>query len=167
MWILWKMRDWKCEFCEKMRLWNCEFCEKWDVENVNFVKNEIFKLWILSKMKLFHWGKCHSIEKRSAHLMLMWPKNKCGECEFCQKWSFSIVGNVISIEKKSAHLMLMWISVENVNSDKNEAFQLGKMWFLWEKRSGAWTKRGSLSKASRWPEMHCCIYRRCNTSLLL
>ena len=25
MWILWKMR-----------LWNCEFCEKWDFQNVNF-----------------------------------------------------------------------------------------------------------------------------------
>ena len=30
IWILWKMR-----------LWNCEFCEKWDFENVNFMKNEI------------------------------------------------------------------------------------------------------------------------------
>ena len=35
MWILWKERFWKCEFCEK-----------WDFENVNFVKNEIFKMWI-------------------------------------------------------------------------------------------------------------------------
>ena len=35
MWIL-----------SKMRLWNCEFCQKWDFEIVNFVKNEIFKMWI-------------------------------------------------------------------------------------------------------------------------
>ena len=39
MWILWKLRFCKCEFCEK-----CEF------ENVNFVKIEIFKLRYLDKM---------------------------------------------------------------------------------------------------------------------
>ena len=99
LWILWKNETLKMWILWKMRLWNCEFCEKWDVENVNFVKNEIFKLWILSKMKLFHWGNCHSIEKSSAHLMLMCPKNKCGECEFCQKWSFSIGKNVIFVRK--------------------------------------------------------------------
>ena len=36
MWILWKMRIWKCEFCEK-----------WDFEIVIFVKNKILKMWIL------------------------------------------------------------------------------------------------------------------------
>ena len=70
LWILWKMRFWKCEFCEKcdfengnfvkneilklwilwkMRFWKCEFCEKWDFEIVNFVKSEVFQkvnLWI-------------------------------------------------------------------------------------------------------------------------
>ena len=44
MWIMWKMRFWKCEFCEKwdlkiwimwkMRFWKCDFCEKWDFGNV-------------------------------------------------------------------------------------------------------------------------------------
>ena len=33
IWISWKMR-----------LWKCEFCGKWDFENVNFVKNEIFEM---------------------------------------------------------------------------------------------------------------------------
>ena len=32
LWILSKMRPWKCGFCQK-----CELCEKWDCENVNFV----------------------------------------------------------------------------------------------------------------------------------
>ena len=41
----------------------CEFCEKWDFENVNFVKNEILKMWILGK--LWFWN-----------------------CEFCEKWDF-------------------------------------------------------------------------------
>ena len=43
----------KCEFLWKKRLWNCEFCEKIDFENVNFVKNEIFKVWILWKKSWF------------------------------------------------------------------------------------------------------------------
>ena len=67
LWILSKMRLWKCEFCEKcdfenvnfvknatlklwilwkMPFWKCEFCQKCDFENVNFVKNKIFKMWI-------------------------------------------------------------------------------------------------------------------------
>ena len=50
MWILWKMK-----------LWKCEFCEKWEFEIVNFVKNEIFKMWILWKIRLWN-------------------------CEFCEKW---------------------------------------------------------------------------------
>ena len=33
-----------------MRFWNCEFCEKWDFQNVNLVKNENLKMWILWKM---------------------------------------------------------------------------------------------------------------------
>ena len=49
MWILWKMRFWKCEFCQK-----CEF------ENVNFVKNENLKMWIFSKMRFW---KCEFLDK--------------------------------------------------------------------------------------------------------
>ena len=36
MWILWKMR-----------LWKCEFYENWDFIIVTFVKNEISERWIL------------------------------------------------------------------------------------------------------------------------
>ena len=49
MWILWKMRLWQCEFCEKWDFANVENvnCVKnWDFKSVNFVKNEIFKVWI-------------------------------------------------------------------------------------------------------------------------
>ena len=52
-----------------MRFWKCEFCEKWDFEIVNFVKNEILKLWMLSKMRLWN-------------------------CEFCEIWDFEIVNFV-------------------------------------------------------------------------
>ena len=41
MWILWKMRLWKCEYYEKI-----------DFENVNLVKIETLKMWILYKMRL-------------------------------------------------------------------------------------------------------------------
>jgi len=84
MWILWKMRLWKCEFCEnwdfeivnlvkndivklwiwwKMRFWKCEFSEKWDFEIVNCVKIDILKLWILWKLRFWN-------------------------CEFGEKWDF-------------------------------------------------------------------------------
>ena len=36
LWILWKLRFQKCEFCEK-----------WDFRNVNFVEIEISEMWIL------------------------------------------------------------------------------------------------------------------------
>ena len=52
-----------------MRLCKCEFCEKCDFENVNFVKNVILKMWILSKMELW-------------------------KCEFCEKWDFENVNFV-------------------------------------------------------------------------
>ena len=50
----------------KMRLWKCEFCEKWDFENVNFVKNQTLKLWILLKLRFW-------------------------KCEFCEKWDLQNV----------------------------------------------------------------------------
>ena len=74
MWILWKMRFWKCEFCPKwgfenvnfvknetfqlwiflkMRFWKCEFCEKWGFQNVNFVKIEVFKMCEFSENRDF------------------------------------------------------------------------------------------------------------------
>ena len=73
---MWKLRLWKCEFCEnwdfgnvnfvkieilemwilsKMRHRKCEFRGKWDFGNVNFVENETLKLWISWKMRLFWW----------------------------------------------------------------------------------------------------------------
>ena len=49
MWILWKMRFWKCEFCEK-----------WDFDNVNFVKSEILKMWIWWKVTF---SKCEFLDE--------------------------------------------------------------------------------------------------------
>ena len=43
-----------------MRFWKCEFCVKWDSENVNFVKSEISKMWILWKVRL---SKCEFLDK--------------------------------------------------------------------------------------------------------
>ena len=49
----------------------CEFCQKWDFENVNFVKNDALKMWILTKMGFWN-------------------------CEFCEKWD---VQKVIFFDK--------------------------------------------------------------------
>ena len=49
-----------------MRFGKCEFCEKWDFENVNFVKNEISKMWISWKIRF-------------------------SKCEFREKWGFQNV----------------------------------------------------------------------------
>ena len=51
MWILWKMR-----------LWDCEFCEKWDIEIMNFEKNETLKMWILWNTRL---QKCEFCENET------------------------------------------------------------------------------------------------------
>ena len=77
MWILWKMRLWKCKFSENwdfenvnneilklwilwnMRLWKCEFCQKWDFQYANFCdKLRIFALvWCSLKAidSIFNW----------------------------------------------------------------------------------------------------------------
>ena len=48
MWILWKMKLWKCEFCDKWDFKkNVNFVKNEIFKNVNFVKNEIFKVWIV------------------------------------------------------------------------------------------------------------------------
>ena len=70
MWILWKMRFWNCEFCEKWDFEIMNFVKKWDFGIVNFVKNEIL-------LKLRFWN-CEFCEK-----MRLW------NCEFCEKWGLS------------------------------------------------------------------------------
>ena len=77
MWILWKMRLWKCEFVKietlkmwilwKLRLWKCEFCEKLVFENVIFFKIGTLKLWILWKIRLW---KCEFFWKNE--IFKMW-----------------------------------------------------------------------------------------------
>ena len=60
MWVLWKLRIWKCEFCEKWDFEVVNFVKKWEFEIVNFDKNEIFGMWIFGKIKDF----CHSVRER-------------------------------------------------------------------------------------------------------
>ena len=61
MWILWKMRFWKCEFCEK-----------WDFENVNFVKNVLLKLWILWKMWFSECEFCKNWDFQNVNFWINW-----------------------------------------------------------------------------------------------
>ena len=46
------------QFGQKWDFENCEFCQKWDFGIVNFVKNEIFKMWILGQIEDFY----HSVQ---------------------------------------------------------------------------------------------------------
>ena len=67
------MRLWKCEFCENRDFEIVNFVKKWGLENVNFVKNETLKLWILGKLRFskcdfwIKWGflpQCVEITKK-------------------------------------------------------------------------------------------------------
>ena len=53
--------------CVKIGFHKCEFCEQWYFGNVNFVKNNILKTWILFKNNTFE------------------------KCEFCENWDFQNV----------------------------------------------------------------------------
>ena len=59
-----------------------EFCVKLDFENVNFVKNETLKLWILWKIRLW---KCEFCEKSVSE-----------NVKFAKKWDLEIVNFVNS-----------------------------------------------------------------------
>ena len=84
-----------------MRFSNCEFCQKCDFQNVNFVKNVIFKMWILTKMRLW-------------------------KCEFCQKWDFEIVNFVKSVTLK---LWIFWkMSLWNCEFCQKCDFQNVNLW---------------------------------------
>ena len=79
----------KCEFCEKWCSENVNFVKNVTFEIVNFVTNEILKLWILWKMRF---SKCEFCQKCD-----FW------NCEFCEKWDFEIM-NFVKIT-----IFNMWI----------------------------------------------------------
>ena len=101
MWILWKMRFWKCEFCEK-----------WDFENVNFVKNKTLKMWILCKMRF---SKCEFLDflPQSVRLGYVRWNFVCVISIYCSifysilepkqvhirwlMWSFTVIGRKVSL----------------------------------------------------------------------
>ena len=68
-----------------MRFSKCEFCKNWDSQNVNFVKNENLKMWILWKM-------------------IIW------NCEFCEKWEFETVN---SVKNEVLKVWILWILHSN------------------------------------------------------
>ena len=56
----------------------CEFCEKWGFENMNFVKNEISEMWILSKRGI------ENVNFVKNEILKMWILSKMifSKCEF-------------------------------------------------------------------------------------
>ena len=69
MWMLWKMRFWNCEFCQKCDFEIVNFVKKCDFENVNFVKNATFKMWFLWKMRF---SKCEFLDKLCDFCLIVW-----------------------------------------------------------------------------------------------
>ena len=77
MWILWKMRFLKCEFCAKNSFWKCEFCEKWDFQSVNFWINWGFLPQCAkckTPVRLQYQFQCRTIEdsQKNHRLGLFW-----------------------------------------------------------------------------------------------
>ena len=77
----------------------CEFCETWDFENVNFVKHETLKMWILWKMRLWNcdlWEICD--------IFLRDFQTKCLFYQVTFKPSDMLAGFEASDEKSQAFL---------------------------------------------------------------
>ena len=68
------------EITKNLMFEKCEFCEKWEFEIVNFVKNEVLKMWILWKMRFW-------------------------KCDFCEKWDFEIVNFV---KNEISEMWILW-----------------------------------------------------------
>ena len=74
----WEFDAWKLWILWKMRLWNCEFCQKWDFEIVNFVKNKTLEMWILSSNSVA-WI---SFSRFSGTFALLSKVKGCVSCHF-------------------------------------------------------------------------------------
>ena len=119
-------------------------CKKWDFENVNFMKNETLKMWILWKIRLWNCKLCEKWDFKNVNFVIieisktrilwklgflksdflkMWifQKMRNWKCEFCEK-----------MRLWKCEFCEKW-DFQIVNSVKNEAFPLGKMPFYWKK----------------------------------
>ena len=117
MWILWKLRFWKCDFCKKKKcdwkfailkmwilwklwFWKCYFCEKCDFENVNFANNAILKqciswiIWFLI---------CEFLDK-------MWILPQCEMLsKYCELWVKTPHDSCWKNSSRKGFLMKCWI----------------------------------------------------------
>ena len=92
-WILWKMRFWKCEFCEK-----------WDFKIVNFGKIENFKMWFLDKMRIFatvYWDTFPSLFLESKNIGKYWTTVQSSA------WKEELFRILIELVSHSAPLALL------------------------------------------------------------
>jgi len=92
-----------CEFCQTSDFKNVNFFEKWDFENLNFRKSEIFKMWILSKMRyliemwlfFFKWDfENVNFVKTEILKMWLWSQMWFWKCEFWENWDLENVNFV-------------------------------------------------------------------------
>ena len=69
LWILWKIR-----------FWNSEFCQKWDLENVNLVK---------IKLRLWNWVSCQKWDFQYVNFWI--------NCGFLFQWAVGGLRGIISL----------------------------------------------------------------------
>ena len=96
MWILWKIRLWKCDF-----------------ENVNFMKIETLKMWILGKM-IF--SKCEFLDELRSFVPVCIPT----------QWEFVIFGAKIHtfFVKIDKDMPISQSGVTNISNWKSQALKL-------------------------------------------
>ena len=88
LWVLWKLR------CKK-----CEFCEKWDFRNVNFVIIEISEMWI-----------------EISEMWILW-KLRFQKCEFCENCGFSEMWILWKLGFSICDFLEMWIFAPSCSVD--------------------------------------------------
>ena len=110
----------KCEYSHwaKNQLFIQKLPRIWCLENVNFVKNETLKLWILRKMWFWNCEFCEKqdfeivnfVKNEIFKLWFLW-KMRFRKCEFCEKWYFQNVnfwinwGFLPQCDDDSSHLI--------------------------------------------------------------
>ena len=108
MWILWKMRFQKCEFCEK-----------WHFTIVNFVKNEVSKMWILWKMRFQKGEFCENWDFRKVNFvkieisikLILW-KLGLSICEFLDKMRIFAPVRIINQKVKKAMIYTLVLVID-------------------------------------------------------
>ena len=131
MWILWKSRFSKCEFCEK-----------WDFWNVNFVENEIFKSDYLDELRNFA-PVCFILFAHLKHMLL------CAQSTLQSKISlYHVFMLIFDLHYQDLH----YINMRNFTSYSNitSFFLPKKSSMIWDVRLEKLNLRNFLELLDSW-----------------